>query len=406
MHAPIIELKRPQSRACQDPLVSAYRETSRFFFASQEETLLAHGDQQHEYVSCPSDATLASFARDRLQRLDRATGGSARLALALPFRPTDAATGWLLSKVDSAHGRQSAPLSERASLETHGAYSVNFQPTPRKYVEAVSSALRSIDDGKLSKVVLGRILELSFAERVDSAEWLRRFYAQNASGYVFSIDLSAPSKPMHKLMGASPELLLRKRGGHVYTNPLAGSRARGRSTVEDEENARALLQSEKDHREHALVIESVVAALRPFCVGLEVPARPSLLSTPTMWHLSTAINGQLRDPGCSSIELVQALHPTPAVAGYPREPAVALIAELEGDTRGPFAGAVGHCNAQGDGEWAVTLRCAQVTETSARLFAGAGVVAGSDPWAELDETGAKFRTALRALGVPLLSGGR
>ncbi|HEX6244160.1 MAG TPA: isochorismate synthase, partial [Polyangiales bacterium] len=315
------------------------------------------------------------------------------------------ARGWLLNSVEAARGRVQPSLErERAALEAHAGYGVGFQPTPRKYVEAVTRALRSIEARELDKVVLARRLELAFDEPIDCSEWLRRFYAQNPAAYVFSIDLAAPGEPLHKLMGASPELLLQKRGAQVATNPLAGSRARGRDKQEDEARVRELLSSDKDRREHALVVDAVASTLRSFCTDLQLPKQPSLLSTPTMWHLSTSITGKLRDPDCSSIELVQALHPTPAVAGLPRERALSLIAELEGGARGPFAGAVGHCDAQGDGEWAVSLRCVELRPQSAVLFAGAGIVAGSDPWSELDETGAKFRTALRALGVPLLSG--
>lgn len=404
MHAPIIQVKRPVPRSAVEPLVNAYRESSPFFFASADQTLLAHAEHVHGHVRIQGDDDLGAFARTQLGQLEQSGAQGARLALALPFAPSEQARGVLLTRSETVRGRQLGNPPERASLEGQHGYSVSFQPSPRRYVETVSSALQRIERGELEKVVLGRVLELTFGERVDGAEWLRRFYAQNSGGYVFAIDLAEPGEPMHKLMGASPELLLQKRGGEVFTNPLAGSRPRGRNPSEDEENARTLLGSEKDHREHALVIDAVAEALRPYCRELSVPPRPSLLSTPTMWHLSTSIHGTLRDPRCMSIELAQALHPTPAVAGHPRAQATALIAQLEGASRGPFAGAVGHCDARGDGEWAVTLRCAEVMEQSARLFAGAGVVAGSDPWSELDETGAKFRTALRALGVPLLSG--
>lgn len=404
MHAPVSQVKCLSSRPTVEPLVNRYRESSPFFFASHEQTLLAQAEHVQSRVSLPGDQDLGAFAREQLQQLERAGVDDARLALALPFSPRDSARGFLLSRSESAPGRQLSGPQERASLEGQAGYAVSFDPSPQRYVEAVTSALARIAGGELEKVVLSRILELRFLDRVDGAEWLRRFHAQNAGGYVFAIDLAQPGEPVRKLMGASPELLLRKHGAEVLSNPLAGSRPRGRNPAEDQDNARALLNSEKDHREHALVVDAVAAALRPFCRELTVPERPSLLSTPTMWHLSSAIHGELRDPRCMSVELAQALHPTPAVAGYPRERATALIAELESGARGWFAGAVGHCDAQGDGEWAVSLRCAEMTERSARLFAGAGVVAQSDPWAELDETGAKLRTALRALGVPLLSG--
>lgn len=402
MHGTITDIDRSPPRLPETSLVAAYRESSPFFFASARETLLAHAEHIHAHVEQVSDGTLAQQMQRQLVELQRATGERARVALALPFMATENALGWLLRKTERTHGRgRNDTSASRATMDGLAGFSVSFQPSPRKYVEAVTRALHNIAQGELEKVVMARTLDLSFEERVDCCEWLRRFHAQNAAGYVFAIDLAQAGEPMRKLMGASPELLLEKRGAVVSTNPLAGSRPRGRSGREDDENAVTLLHSEKDQREHALVVDAVAAALSPFCRDLKVPSSPSVISTPTMWHLSTAMSGQLRDADCSSIALAQALHPTPAVAGHPRQRATELICELEAP-RGPFAGAIGHCDANGDGEWAVTLRCAEVGEHSARLFAGAGVVAGSDPWAELDETGAKFRTALRALGVPLL----
>lgn len=407
MHGPVTPdtcTTRPGISA-PSALVSDYREGSPFFFASSEESLLAQAEHVASYLVESSDGRLVQTVQNRLLALEMETSGSVRVALALPFLEGEPARGWLLRKVESARGRASVPTTrERAVLESQAGFSLSFSPTPSGYMEAVESALGSISRAELEKVVLGRTLELSFQGKVDCVEWLRRFYAQNLAGYVFALDLAPPGAPMHKLMGASPELLLQKRGARVLTNPLAGSRPRAGGAVQDEDNARALLGSDKDRREHALVVDAVASALTPHCVQLDVPRQPSLLATPTMWHLSTVISGQLKDPRCSSLELVRALHPTPAVSGWPQAAATQLLGRLEGKSRGPFGGVVGHCDAAGDGEWAVTLRCAELTATSATLFAGAGVVAGSDPRAELDETGAKFRTALRALGVPLLSG--
>uniref|UniRef100_UPI0015F1001F isochorismate synthase n=1 Tax=Pseudonocardia pini TaxID=2758030 RepID=UPI0015F1001F len=161
----------------------------------------------------------------------------------------------------------------------------------------------------------------------------------------------------------------------------------------------ALLASDKDRREHALVAGQVADVLGRFCADLEVPAGPEVIGTPTMWHLSSRITGRLVDPGVSSLELAEALHPTPAVCGVPEDPARAAIADLEADDRGYFTGLVGWTDPRGDGEWVITIRSAEVSGETVRLFAGAGIVEGSEPAAELAETGAKFRTMLRALGV-------
>lgn len=201
------------------------------------------------------------------------------------------------------------------------------------------------------------------------------------------------------LIGASPELLISRRGTTIIANPLAGSEPRSADAQIDQARAEQLLESAKDRREHALVIEAVVEALRPFCRELRVPSEPSLINTPTMWHLSTLIEGELSDETTSSIDLALALHPTPAVCGYPRHAARKAIAEIEAYDRGLFTGMVGWCDDSGDGEWVVTIRCAEVASHSIRLYAGAGVIAGSSPEKELAETGAKFNTMLNALGI-------
>jgi isochorismate synthase len=185
----------------------------------------------------------------------------------------------------------------------------------------------------------------------------------------------------------------------VTANPLAGSAARSDDPIEDGRRATMLLRSAKDRREHAAVVDAIVANLSPLCTNVRVPAEPQLLPTATMWHLASPITASLRDPATSSLRLATALHPTPAVCGVPTERARSLIGELEPFDRGFYAGMVGWCDACGDGEWVITIRCGEVASDSLRLYAGAGIVAGSEPESELAETSAKFRTLLSALGL-------
>ncbi|WP_345711062.1 isochorismate synthase, partial [Kineococcus glutinatus] len=245
------------------------------------------------------------------------------------------------------------------------------------------------------KVVLARALDLHLDAPLDAGALLRALAAGDPTGYLFGAPLPGDAV----LLGASPELVLRRSGAQVVSNPLAGSTRRSPDPVEDRRRAAALLTSEKDRHEHALVADAVAAALRPFCRSLTVPAEPSVVGTGTMWHLSTRIGGHLDDPATSSLELATALHPTPAVAGWPVPESLREIGEVEGFDREFYAGLVGWCDASGDGEWALALRCARLRGSSARIYAGAGVVAGSRPAAELAETSAKLRTLLRALGV-------
>ncbi|WP_345714200.1 isochorismate synthase, partial [Kineococcus glutinatus] len=211
---------------------------------------------------------------------------------------------------------------------------------------------------------------------------------------------AAPGGAPSWLVGASPELLLRRRGREVVSVPLAGSQPRSADPAVDAARARRLVASDKDRREHGFVVDAIVGALRPLCTDVRA-LPPELLATPTVWHLATRITGRLRDGATTSAELVAALHPTPAVAGTPRPAATALIAELEGFDRGCYAGAIGWQDTAGDGEWSVGVRCAELSGNRLRLFAGAGVVAGSDPEAELAETRAKLRTVAGALGIAL-----
>jgi isochorismate synthase len=199
------------------------------------------------------------------------------------------------------------------------------------------------------------------------------------------------------IVGASPELLVSRFGREVRSNPLAGSAARAGDPAEDRENGERLLASAKDHEEHAIVVEAIARTLEPRCRELSWDREPVLLETPNVWHLSTRFRGLLRGPAPSALDLVRELHPTPAVAGEPRDAALAAIERLEPFDRGAYAGPVGWVDASGDGEWAIALRCAELQDDRATLYAGAGIVADSDPADEVDETDRKFRAFLDAL---------
>ena len=226
---------------------------------------------------------------------------------------------------------------------------------------------------------------------------MRALAARNAAAYVFAADLSA-GRGERTLFGASPELLVSRTDRNVVSHPLAGSFPRSNDPAEDQRRAEALQGSAKDRHEHALVVEAIADVLTDYCSELAVPPVPELVPTGTMWHLGTRITGRLADPGITALDLAVALHPTPAVCGVPPDRARAAIAELEGFQRGFYAGAVGWCDAAGDGTWVVAIRCAELSAQGLRLYAGAGIVAGSDPDAELAETEAKFGTMLVVLG--------
>lgn len=302
--------------------------------------------------------------------------------------------------------RVAGPAHDAARLQAAGdtlgaPVRVHAIPSPERHVQAVSRAVELLRSGELRKVVLARALDMAFDGEIDPASVLRNLVADHPDGYTFAAPLPDGVAGPRTLIGSSPELLVRRRGTRVLSHPHAGSAPRSNDPAVDKRNAEALLASSKDQAEHALVTEAVVEALRPFCRKLSVPRRPSLTSTPAVWHLGTAITAELNDPDVSAFRLAAALHPTPAICGTPTESARALVGELEPFERDYYAGAVGWVDATGDGEWAVAIRCAEVGQRALRLYAGGGIVAESDPGAELAETSAKFQTLLRAMGLDL-----
>jgi menaquinone-specific isochorismate synthase len=183
----------------------------------------------------------------------------------------------------------------------------------------------------------------------------------------------------------------------VRSHPLAGTAPRTGDPATDAQTAAQLIASTKDQVEHRIVIEVVRDTLLPWCSYLDWEAEPSIVTVANVQHLGTLVEGRLSHPWPNVLELVAALQPTPALGGYPRADALAMIAELEGFGRGRYGGPVGWVDADGNGQWAVGIRCAEIDGSRARLFAGVGVVADSDPDAELAETQAKLQAMLSAI---------
>jgi menaquinone-specific isochorismate synthase len=256
---------------------------------------------------------------------------------------------------------------------------------------AVAEAVRRIGDGELEKVVLARDL-LAFAENDIDLRWVAARLAENyAQCWTYSVD---------GLVGATPEMLVKREAGLATSRVLAGTIRRSADDDHDLNLAAALAQSSKDLEEHEYAVRSVARALAPFCSGMNVPDAPYVLQLPNVLHLATDITG-VADQGVASLALAAALHPTAAVCGTPTDSARSLIAELEHLDRERYAGPVGWIDANGDGEWAIALRCGQLSETDPRqirIFAGCGIVAGSDPAAELAESNAKLIPMRDSLG--------
>src|SRR5450759_1616035 len=263
---------------------------------------------------------------------------------------------------------------------------------PLAWTAAVESASARLRGGAAAKVVLAREVLARGDGVVSAAMVARSLRAAYPSCFTYLITGADGTA----FAGASPELLVRRSADRAFSQPMAGSVARGATDAEDERLARQLEDSAKDAVEHRVVSEFVVEALRPF--ARSVSARPAEgVRFTNIQHLATSVNAELAHPPASALELAAALHPTPAVGGWPRDAADALIDELEGMERGWYAGAVGWIDGRGDGEFAVALRCGLLWEDGARLYAGVGVMPDSDPARELEETELKFKALLTAL---------
>jgi menaquinone-specific isochorismate synthase len=254
----------------------------------------------------------------------------------------------------------------------------------------VAEAVTAIKAGGLRKVVLARDLFATATEPIDARVLLRRLAARYPDCFTFACD---------GMVGATPELLVRRAGREVSALVLGGTAPRGGDAARDEVLGAELLASAKNNEEHAYAVASIRDALGPLCDSLEVEAQPGLLKFPNLQHLGTQVRGTLADSEKpkSALALAAAVHPPAAVCGTPTSAALELIRDLEHMDRQRYAGPVGWVDAEGNGEWGIALRCAQLSGRTARLFAGCGIVAGSEPAAEFAETLVKFQPMRGAL---------
>ena len=255
------------------------------------------------------------------------------------------------------------------------------------FENSVERAIALIADGKAEKVVLARDLAASVAPDFDIRPVLAKLAAKYPSCWVYSVDGT---------FGASPELLVRVAHGQVSARVLAGTAGRGTDPAVDQAIAAALAGSSKNLAEHTFAVDSLVQALEPFCDHVDADSEPFSLALPNVWHLASDVHGVLKQEA-SVLDLADALHPTAAVAGTPRREAQQLIEELEPFDRERYAGPVGWIGADGDGEWAIALRGGQLGDGRIRAYAGCGIVAESEPSAELAETDLKFQPIIGAL---------
>lgn len=352
-----------------------------FFFAS------GFGDETE--AGSPFPALKLFVPRWQVARMGDGTVAVANL-LVTPDAPVDLMT----AKVWKAHAkfgafdysrarRKDRPSAPRMAEEIGG---------PGSYQRAVAQALTEIGRGDYEKVVLARALKYTTVEEFHPMGVLNHLRQRYPDCYSFSI----ASGRGQSFIGASPERLVRVAGGRMHTTALAGSAPRGESASEDAAFAQGLLHSEKDLREHRLVFDSIVGRLAGLDLTLEHAAHPRLLGLANVHHLHTPISANL-PAGVHILDLVGRLHPTPAVGGTPQGPALAALARLESFPRGLYAGPQGWVDHRGGGEFFVGIRSALIDGRTATAYAGAGIVAGSEPDKEFAETELKFKALLGAL---------
>jgi menaquinone-specific isochorismate synthase len=331
-------------------------------------------------VPVAPDADLAALA-DRVwrahEKFRRGTG----------FQPLSADRSDMgILPISKGKPRAGSPCHTNHVLETRAT-------SPEAYRAVVARALALIAAGEFEKIVLARALDLTVPQPLHPLRVLHGLRQRFPDCYSFSV--ASGSGPI--FIGASPERLVRVSQGVLETEALAGSAPRGTGASEDATRAAALLASEKDRREHRLVLDSIVRRLAPLGLKLDFPEKPTVRRFANVQHLHTPVRAALPE-NVRLLDALARLHPTPAVGGTPRAAAVGRIRELEGFPRGLYAGALGWINARGGGEFFVGIRSAFIVGASARVLAGAGIVAGSDPEKEFAETELKLQAMLEALG--------
>ncbi|MCE0540533.1 chorismate-binding protein [Kineosporia rhizophila] len=293
---------------------------------------------------------------------------------------------WWLTTI-TAGGAIPAPVRltrhEREPVSPEGTEFTPGARDPQDWRAAVAEVIDRIEAGQVEKVVLARDVVARTAQDVDPRDVLARLARDYPNCWTFSVD---------GLLGATPEMLVKLERGLVTSRVLAGTIRRTQNDEQDLALAASLARSSKDLEEHEYAVRSVAEALAPHCTTTNVPDSPFVLHLPNVMHLATDVTGVLAD-GATSLDLAAALHPSAAVCGTPTASAADLIEAVEGMDRGRYAGPVGWVDAAGDGEWGIALRSAQFDPEDPRrfrLFAGCGIVAGSDPDAELAESEAKL----------------
>jgi len=304
---------------------------------------------------------------------------------------------WITTIQDTDFGNSESIDLNLDPIHAPSATSSSYTVTPgvdiETYLHAVTAARDAVRSGDIAKAVIARDVFVSSSQPIDIHSVLLRLRNSFGSSYQFSVN---------GFVGASPELLVSIVDGEVSSHPLAGTAPRTGDPATDAQLATSLLSSAKNQIEHRIVIDAVHDTLLPWCSYLDWEPEASIVPVANVQHLGTQMSGRLSEPFLHVLDAVYALSPTPALGGFPRDKALKLITDVEGMSRGRYGGAVGWFDSQGNGVWAVAIRCAEYSNNNmtARLFAGGGIVADSEPLSELAETQAKLQAMLAAIIRP------
>ncbi len=372
-----------------------------FFFASPWKSLITHG--RFATLACPA-ADGGDINGNFQQQVRRAFAAAKEKGIqrpvlvgAIPFDTRKPSALFIPERCEEFSRQQRLQAAGQAAVGIDPVIS-SRQAIPEKeqFMAMVARAAEATSQPDLDKVVLSRLIDITTEEPVDAPALMDRLIAMNPTSYHFHVPLADGST----LLGASPELLLRKSGDTFSSLPLAGSARRDRSNVGlDQAIGERLMYSQKDRYEHRLVTSAMHDVLKPRSKYLAVPDKPELITTSTLWHLATPIEGKVSNERETALSLACLLHPTPALSGFPNALSRQWIEELEPFDRELFGGMVGWCDEEGNGEWVVTIRCGTLAGKRIRLFAGAGIVPASSPESEWQETGVKLSTMLQAFGL-------
>jgi len=359
----------------------------------RDDEVEAPGSGPIGFGAFPFDATIdGELIVPRIVIGTDGSGGSWITTISLPHEaPSQTELDEILGRSERMGTGFARDAGLHSSSDAPSHFSVRPLRSPESWCDAVAEATQRIARGDARKVVLARGIEIETDTPLRPSAVLSHLRRTFPASHLFLID---------GFVGATPELLVERSGTVVRAHPMAGTAPRSGDPDTDARLAAALLASTNTRDEHRYTIDMVHETLLPWCSYLDEEAEPSIVAVANVQHLSTRLEGQLSEPVASVLELVGALHPTPAVGGVPRDAALDLIAELEDLDRGRFAGPVGWVDADGNGVWAVGIRSAQISGTRTRLHAGVGVVADSQPEQELAETRAKLQTMLGAIVRP------